>query len=503
MSSRVEANGVVAAAVTLPLAAVLGAGWLAWQFGSLLIEANKAVNRQIAEKKRQIEDRARIRKITAISAYNQLNDVCTQILSQLDSEQNIESTAWFEEIKRLKSDLKEICNQQLPDDVVQIESMTSLGYLKLDSIVSKQRKIAEMILADSESGLYQGLAVADLMDDLRIIVGSMAIYETKGSNIVASNPDVLERTKLNEEFSSVVSEITEALETASSFCDTYGLSASGSAWFHSCFNGIDARIEALCRPNVSNTELKKGIHRLKDSVEQYNMLAPSIEQELKRMATLYKMYADAADALGENVLDKGTFKNSAELEERLKYLEKRAKKAQECAKIYKKLGSAAYLCYAWDQELKAMGYEVHSRKKIAEMSDSTPVHAEREAHKLPFYEWNDNDLTQLYSISSECALQVIVHDDGTISMQTIADAAGDGVAQTQKHHCAQLNVLRERLRQNWFILYDHTETNSPDEITTVSQWSMSNKKAWGGRDDSLNIEQRKKVKKAEKTQHIR
>ena len=84
MSSGVEGNGVVAAAVVLPVAAAYGAGWLAWQGGKLLIEANRAVDRQIAEKKRQLEEAARHRKMAALSAHNQLVDMCSQIITQLE-----------------------------------------------------------------------------------------------------------------------------------------------------------------------------------------------------------------------------------------------------------------------------------------------------------------------------------------------------------------------------------------------------------------------------------
>ena len=57
MSSEVDSGGIIAAAVMLPVGVAFGAGWLAWQGGKLLIEANRAADRQIAEKKRQLEDR--------------------------------------------------------------------------------------------------------------------------------------------------------------------------------------------------------------------------------------------------------------------------------------------------------------------------------------------------------------------------------------------------------------------------------------------------------------
>jgi len=50
MSSGVDAGGGIAAAVILPAAVAYGAGWLAWQGGKLLLEVNRAADRQIAEK---------------------------------------------------------------------------------------------------------------------------------------------------------------------------------------------------------------------------------------------------------------------------------------------------------------------------------------------------------------------------------------------------------------------------------------------------------------------
>lgn len=497
MSSEVDGIGIVAAPVILPAAVAFGAGWLAWQGGKLLIEANRAVDRQIAEKKRQLEEAARHRKMAALAAHGQLVDMCSQILSQLESGNTAGSIIGFAAIEQLKYDLKRICEETVPDDAAQIESLTSLGYLKLDKIVRQQSQIASLELSDSEAGLYRGLSVADLMDDLRIAIAAMDIKATIGKDVKAADSAVLERVKLNEAFEDVTNRIMAALESVDKLTSTHGLTASASAWFHSCFNGVDVLIENLCRPTTSNKELKKGIRRLEESIEQYEMMAPSIEHEIMKMISLYEVYADASKALGEKVDALKSFKSSAEIEVRLRYLQKRAEKAQECAVIYQKLGPAAYMCYAWDQELQAMGYEVHTRKKIMEMASKKPQHAKLGESKLPFYQWDEEELTQLYSITSECSLQVIVHEDGAVSMQTIADADNGEVIAAQHSHCSQLKTLHERLRKNWFILYDFEETESADSVTTVAGWRASEDYAWkDGRE--IVTDQRAKGKAAEK-----
>ena len=481
MSSGVEAEGIIAAAVILPAAAAaaaFGAGWLAWQAGKLIIEAGKAVDREVAESKRLKEEAARHRRMAAIAAHNQLVDMCGQILQKLD-QNSAGSIEGFAELEQIKYDLKKICEEALPDDTAQIESLTSLGYLKLDKAIQQQKQIAAFELSESASGLYRGLSVADLMDDLRIAIAAMEIYATVGKDVKAADPAVLERAKLNERFTEVTGKIMAALEAVDSLTTTCGLTDAGSAWFHSCFNGVDILIETLCRPTTSNQELKKGIHRLEDAVRQYEMMAPSIEREIRKMIALYEVYVNASTALGEKVESIKSFKKSDEIEARLKELQVRAEQAKKCSEIYQKLGPEAYLCYAWDQELQAMGYKVHTREHISEMAQEDPEHAKLGEKKLPFYRWNEDDLTQLYSVSEECALQVIIHEDGTVSMQTIAESNSEDVVAAQHKHCDQLKMIHERLRKNWFVLYDYEETETADRITTVSSWRAADDQAFG------------------------
>lgn len=247
-------------------------------------------------------------------------------------------------------------------------------------------------------------------------------------------------------------------------------------------------------PSTPNTELKKGIKRLEGLLEQYDMLIPSIESDQKKFVALYQVYVDTSKALGEPVASIKSFKSLKALEESLKFLKERSEKAQKCAEIYQKLGPAAYICYAWDQELRALGYTVHTRKDIAEMARHKPQHARLGESKLPFYHWNNDDLTQLYSMTSECSLQVIVHDDGSVTMQAISDADKNDAKKVQAGHCSLLGKLHENLKKNWFVMYDYQETASPDEITSVAEWFGSEDSAWKPDKDDLITEQRKRDK---------
>jgi len=209
MSSGTEAGGVIAVAVALPAAAAavsaaalvgtaLGVGWVAWQGGRLAVEANRAVNREIERDKRRLAEEERRRKTTAILAHDQLVDMCSQIVAQLEDGNESGQLAGVTETEQIKLELKRVCSEILPEDVDQIEKMTSRGLLVLDKATRRKQQISQMQLSAASGGLYRGLSVADLMDDLRIAVGAMEVKATNGRNVSAADPDVLERNRLND-----------------------------------------------------------------------------------------------------------------------------------------------------------------------------------------------------------------------------------------------------------------------------------------------------------------
>ena len=495
MSSEVEAGGLIAAAVIVPVGVgvgvALGAGWLAWQGGRLLIEANRSADRQIAEKKRQLKEAEMHRKRAAMAMHEQMTAMCRQLLDQMDRGAAATGITNFSELERLRAELQSICSAEIPDDAQLLETLNTRGFLKLDSIAVRHRQLVSLAEEDGK-GLYSGNALADLMDDLRIAVQAMEIQTIRGKDIRAADPEVLERVRLNEKLSAVTARVMDALSTVSGLTKDYGLLQSYRNWLHSCFNGVDERINRLYMPAITNGELKKGIRALEGMLEQYDTLASTMESDHKKFAALYRVYADASAALGEPVAGAGTFKTVKELEDRLNVLKERAQRAQECAGIYQKLGPAAYICYAWDQELRELGYSVHSRKTIAEMAGGKPRHARLGENKLPFYDWKEDDLTQLYAMTSECSLQVIVHEDGAVTMQTLSDADPEKTQAVQTKHCSLMAKLHENLRRNWFVIYDYRETASPEQIVGSGDWFHSADSGWKTGKDEMVVEQRRK-----------
>ncbi len=465
MSSEVEAFGMIAAAAMLPLAAALGAGWAAWQGGKLLVDTFQSVEREVQEKKLRLDEEKRHRSMAAQAAHKRLVEMCSQILAEIP--QNPTS----EEERKLQIELQAIIHEPVTDDTARTESMVAAGYARLESILKRKSRLAEITLQDPAAN---SITVADAMKQIRVALAALQITERTGQDVRAADPEVLERTELNRQLSELTDKVMAALSYTDMLTTKFGLNKSNSTWLHSCFNGIDTLIAELYNPSTSNASLRKGIRRLEEALGQYNKMLPTIVKEQEKMFALYRVYCDMSKGLGETIAAMSSFATVEALEARMNELQKRTERAQKCAQIYQKLGPDAYLCFALDQELTALGYTVHSKQKVAEMAGAEPTRATVDGKELPVYRWNGTDITALYAMADQCSLQVIVHEDGTVSMQTIAEADDDAATRkTQQSHCSQLQKLHENMKKNWFIVYDYRETESPDTIKTAAEWRSS------------------------------
>lgn len=475
MSNGMEGEALVAGAILVPAAAVglaLGAGWLAWQAGKLAVGASVAAYQYGEEQKRLEAERERQRVLMAQAAHNEVIVACRSVMEQVEH-----SGLPAGDAVSIRHDLQKLIDAEVPEDAERIESMNGMALAALERITFRWNKAKSIkIGSDAE---FQGLAVADLMDDLRLACAATEIIASKGSNVRAADPDVLERAELNKRLMEVSARVCTALEFVEELATKYGISAANNAWFRSCFNGVDDRIARMCSPAMDNKELRKAIASLEETMNTYDMIAPNLKEEKAKIDTLYPVYVEAARALGEPVRKMRHFKSASALEETMRALQQRQKRAEECAEIYQKLGASAYMCYAWDQELQAMGYSVHTRKKIREMVNYRPEHVEEDGVKLPFYQWDDGNATQLYSIDGQTSLQLIVHADGTTTMRAITESEDEEqVRKTQKKHCSGMKEVYRRLRENWFIDYDFYETADADEVFTVSDWLNMPENIW-------------------------
>lgn len=475
----VLAGAAGAAAAVAAVMTVAGVGFVAWQGGKLAVEVGAAMHQYSTDKKFMLEEQEKKRKEDALKNHQKLVATASGLLAEIERQSLGKDEIVSQEMESLKQELKEIISKKLPGDTEMIEGVNLAGFSRIQSILGKQKKLGELQLRLDANNRGNQESVHDIMKELRVSMMSASIRDTRNKSAIEANPDQVERNKLNERLARVSDQIVDALEHVAFLSENFGMEESSERWFHSCFDGIDDDILELSGDSISLDELKEGIIRLEDKIGQYNIMIPTINSSCERMKALYDVYAETAKLFGMKVIKISKFKSQDEIEEQLKVIESRMGRAQECADIYRSLGKNGYICYAWDQELSALGYKVHSRKEIMKLANVRPEKAKVGEEEIPFYKWSDNELTQLYSISDECHMQLIVHKDGTVSMQTLGEKDLDAAAEaTKKLHCDKMKQLYENLRKNWFLIFDYEEIKGAQEVIAANEWFQSSECGW-------------------------
>ena len=125
-----------------------------------------------------------------------------------------------------------------------------------------------------------------------------------------------------------------------------------------------------------------------------------------------------------------------------------------------------YICYAIETELNRMNYEIADKTSAETIVGEKLKNYRLKDKLLQYYEHEGNSMMQLFKVSDEVGLQLIVHSDGTSTMETISLKKTDNntVMKIQKEHCERTKKLEEALKKNWGIKIELEEKASADHV---------------------------------------
>lgn len=469
-------GGVALLSAGTAVAAVYGAGWLLYQSGNLIYQLGKGLENAVAEREerlaREMEDRERraVNEVERIVATGRtllakLND-CRSNLSAASTDVNM-----LTRIQDIHTRLQIVIDAplQLSLEVLEVQNLKNMAALE-----RLAREVCEIERTCGTAGgaiAFGVNAASDLLSDLAGMFEKSYVSDTIcGENVQAIAPAAVKRKRLQEELCDRILRIQNALQTEAERFRRFPVAKGDSEYLHSLFDGIDKRVDALCANDCSIENLEKGVHRLGQMLEQYSFFSSALERKEAEFTTLYGVYAEAQRGLGGHVKHSYEFLDVDELKKTLEGIKAKIDRAQLCADIYKKLGHDAYLCYAVEEELRALGYKVFSgsgfEKKLGKKLQPLSI----DGIQTSICEMA-NGKTQLFQFSPCCNVQLIVRPDGQMTMETIMDGNNERrTVQDQIRHCGQRELLQKRLRENWFVDYSVEELTPPQHITTAAGW---------------------------------
>ena len=182
-----------------------------------------------------------------------------------------------------------------------------------------------------------------------------------------------------------------------------------------------------------------------------------------------------------------------------------------CSELYSKMGKEAYICMAFERELNNLNYSIEKKDIAEQLLHRKLQYAIVDNVEIPFYRLEEDSVTRIFKVSDDVGLQLIVHSNGSSTMETIALSSrkDNKIVEIQKEHCSKIKLLEKRMKENWFVVVDFKEeklaenisfefsTNRGDIVSTENEYKNNIKK----RKESSRKEKREKnaKKKREKS----
>lgn len=459
MSSEIETVGALAVGLT-KLAGEAAV--------STIVTANQI--RKNAEKRAE-EKGNEIRRIMEMEENIRENILLQQCYKEFIAD--IEDLLDNAKITGMKKDfIKKI--EDLRDSAKKTESELNLTdnidisryYTSLNEFLKIREPIATVMSEEIHKNRQEFFERISMLENA---LSSMNIKYQENS-VVYITTEQREREKLNKEFRQTVNDIRNILMIEQKRSQMIPISKESISVLKSLFDGIDIIIQEIQNRKMSNIDFDEGIQFLKKRLDEYIYMMEILNLEEAEFMEYYENYRNIMSELGQEYYESIEFSDIDELKEHLKYAKEKIELAKQRAQILKILGKEAYICYAYDEELKALGYEVMSDdERIKVIKKELGVHVSN-GYEIPAYNAPDSkSAMQIYDLDENCELEVIIHPDGSTTMSTYmkGDEPDDTII-SQKKHCRKSKLLAKRLRENWFILSDAREVESASQVKRVS-----------------------------------
>ena len=137
MSSGAEFGGVIAAAVVGTAGIALGAGWMLWSAGKLVVDANRAIDEDIRRTKELQRLEQEQRRAMALRGRQQLEQLCRSQRQALSTARPGESDADRREREELCRELDRILAEEPSADSRMLESRNAMHLNQVERLLSR------------------------------------------------------------------------------------------------------------------------------------------------------------------------------------------------------------------------------------------------------------------------------------------------------------------------------------------------------------------------------
>lgn len=456
------AGGVISIGAALAVLTPVAAGYGWYKAGeavkdSLVRQHQEALELQYREK---AQARERIEK--AKKVRQKIIEQCSKYIIECKEDTEGLSNSISELAKELVNELENI-NSEIEMDISSLEMKNYSDINRIKKLVDRYKTQRNRILEKEKNG-NEMLSFFEVIDSLFETIVTSDFSFVHNVEIMSEKRVKLKKlydkkTLLEEEFYTIINREIDRY-------GNYPISAISIDRMATLFSDIREEIMNL-QYEEEEWIYEERLQSISKGIESYYTYKALLDKEQEKFMDLYLRYIKSYEGMGEDYKDAVEFDSYEELEKEVNYRIKQLERMKVCSELYSELGKEAYICMAFEKELNNLNYSVENKDVAEQLLHRKLQYAMVANKKIPFYRLEKNSITRIFKVNDDVGLQLIVHSDGSSTMETIAltSKADNKIVEIQKEHCKKTKLLEKRMKENWFVVANFTESMSADNIT--------------------------------------
>lgn len=503
---------VIAAGVGAASGVVWGTAWILYKSGEGIYSAFEEQEQQKkAEEIRKREENAR-KKEAALRGRQAVEAKCEAALKGLrelqrqDTEHVIPEQEYESWVRKVEAIRAKGSGDQAAD--IEGENLADTAV-----ITGLQKWLAETA-ANIAAGRKQDQKLKSIAATMHSFAQELAGTERstlEGQDVRAlSEGERVLRTHA-ERIAKIEAKLRMALSYEEERAKRVPVSESHKKSLHATLEIIEQDLQDLRGGRVTSSKAGEMLERMDKLLVIYSQARQIENQANSSFMGKYKLYEYACQVLGDEPRPAPDFGSEKELDQTLDSMEERLKateeykrivaaekRRQDCRRMYASMGREKYIFYAFTVEMERLGYDFGEGQDVEEFFESDPVFYTEDGEELPIFHDSETGAdAQVFKIGEHTYALVIIHDDGTTTMETFTDeryADEEDTEENQAAMCEKQKRLQEALEKHWFIACDLREQKGPRYITLRGAQSKVGKGSFHVRKGAKPAEKAKKFK---------
>ncbi len=453
----------VAIGVALAVLTPIAGGYALYSVGKVVHDEFVREHQEALE--HQIQEAAKLRKRleNAQKLREKIIEECTNRINELKT-----SNEWKDErlsalVQSILLEFNDVVEEAEQNDVDNLEFQNERAIQRIKTLVERLESESKLIKKNSA----ENVEMASFIANVQIMFRELSVNDYRYiHNIEIAEENYVELRKLYERLEELTEQFYLMVEREVNRFGNYPIKSIAIDRISQLFEKISSEIKSIEKMEAEVWILEGKISSIEKNIDAYYTFKAGLDKEQEKFLTMYLLYKESCEKTGEEYKEAVEFDSIEELEREVDARIKMLELAQKRRKLYDKLGKEAYICMAFETELNKLNYFTANRQDAEAIVNEQLRNYKLGNQWIPCYEHGDDSMMQIFRINDEVGMQLIIHRDGSSTMETISLVNDeDTVISTQKKHCEMTEKLKTALAENWFVIADFEEERSANVVS--------------------------------------